>query len=163
MTLDEYLAQMSPEDAQRLPENLAELGVMPERQRLLDQAMARAEALRGTPMPEGRTIRNGIFVASSPLEVIGAGLSRVGGDIAGTMTGRQQQDAIAKKAAMRAAQLRAYAGAARAPQTNQPQSAPETLGGGQGAQGQLLGGATLQLQDGQPWPANLPLPQGWRY
>ncbi len=45
----------------------------------LEGDMTRAETLRNTPTPEGRTTRNGIYTAANPLEHIGAGLQRYKG------------------------------------------------------------------------------------
>lgn len=47
---------------------------------VLGNQMQRAEALRGTATPEGRTTRNNIYTAANPLEHIAAGYSRYKGN-----------------------------------------------------------------------------------
>jgi len=44
----------------------------------LDPQMTAAQGLRDTPMPEGRSVRGG-YVASNPLEFVGAGMQKYQG------------------------------------------------------------------------------------
>jgi hypothetical protein len=86
--------------AQLDPKTLAELGVMPQQQQLSSDAQARADALRNTPGPEGRTVRNGIYVASSPTAALAAGGQRMLGGIQSGMATRRQNDMAQRRAAI---------------------------------------------------------------
>lgn len=81
---------------------LAEMGVLPQQHGALQQQMKQADALRATPLPGGRTVSNGrVFVASNPLENVGALGQQLMGTIASKRLGEQQQGLIGQEQANR--------------------------------------------------------------
>ena len=61
------------------PEVLMQLGIMPEKQKMLEGQMSQANALRNAPMPEMRHAGRAV-VAAHPLEFIGRGVERLVGE-----------------------------------------------------------------------------------
>ena len=83
-----------------LVNSLSEWGVMPQRQALLQQQMAMAQKLRGTPLPEGRQVGR-VFVASNPLETAGAALGQFLGQRQIGQTMAQQGGLVDREQALR--------------------------------------------------------------
>ena len=101
------------------PEELADLGIIPEQQQALEQQMAQANALRGAPLPEGRQA-GGRFIAASPLEMLGGVAQRFAGALKGRGLEKQREALWDRQKAGRSKWLRATAGV--------PQAMPFSLG-----------------------------------
>lgn len=108
---------------------IAEAGTYDEANAYLSEQAQRAEAMRNTPMPEGRQVGR-VFVASHPLEALAAGLSRARGakDYATAMGERRSLIDMLRKG-NRTSGLMA-AGAMLPPGRKPPPSAPPSWDGG---------------------------------
>ena len=80
-------AQSSPEMMGDLTRDYEGRGVM------ADAAMTKADALRDTATPEGRTTRNDIYQAANPLEHLATGVSRYQG-MKGQNAAQSKMDAL---------------------------------------------------------------------
>lgn len=121
--------EFTPEQLQAL----IELGIMPEELAGLDEQLAQADALRGTPMPEGQ-MAGRVFVAPNPLQYLAAGMDRYRGARDAKELRGQRKELLGKTTNSRMAYAQALmdalrgGGGAQAPaQPMQPQQPPSAM------------------------------------
>jgi hypothetical protein len=92
--LTDLMAQFSPEEL----DQIAQSSVVPERLRQLAQQQQESQhqRLQAQQMPQGRTVRDGIFVASSPLENLAGLLSGAVGGVKGMRERKKAEDLISQ-------------------------------------------------------------------
>lgn len=113
LELQQLLSELDPETLSEI------LGDTEGESTLLNQQMARAQALRGTPMPEAKMV-SGYYIRPSALSQISAAGQRfMGGMQAGDVEG-QQKDLLRRKVAARLAYLRSLSGKQQAPEYFDP-------------------------------------------
>lgn len=103
---DDLYSELTPEEWDAIQQS----SVVPQKlkQLLMQQQESAGLRHRATQVPEGRTVRNGIFVASTPSEYMPGVLSGLLGGIRGGLEQRQANQMIGQEPAGTSALLKAY-------------------------------------------------------
>ncbi len=103
-------------------EQLIALGVVPDELEESETQLTRAHALQDVPNAAGTNVRNGIYVASNPLEHFGVGMQRYKGI-------QREKEALARADALRRQQTEGRLSYLRALQAAGQRTGPSNTGG----------------------------------